>query len=113
MFLNGLLTIQNEDFGNQAFRFLTQYTIFLLNLFKFQGMQDFRAPEEFFVTPDLASCGERSSFIQSTTQKNWVTTVRLILLIDPRFTVTFQLLLLLDLFFAFLQMNGPVVCTSI
>ena len=90
-------------------------TIFLLNLFEFQGMQDFRAPEEFFVTPDLASCGERSSFIQSATQKlgndhsPYFTDRR----VDQRFTVTFQLLLLLDLFFAFLQMNGPVVCTSI
>ena len=78
-------------------------------------MQVSRAPEEFFVTPDLASCGERSSFIQSTTQKlgndhsPYFTDRR----VDQRFTVTFQLLLLLDLFFAFLQMNGPVVCTSI
>ena len=66
-------------------------------------MQDFRAPEEFFVTPDLASCGERSSFIQSATQKlgndhsPYFTDRR----VDQRFTVTFQLLLLLDLFFRF------------
>ena len=55
-------------------------TIFLLNLFKFQGMQDFRLLRS-FLSLQIWPHAVRGQVLFSLLPKNWVTTILLILLI--------------------------------